>query len=145
MLLFKANQNAAQVAVCQWLTASPESRYARTACFLYEWLTAQELPIKDSVSTRARYIALVDSVQQFALAVGERVVRFRVINNLPGNRQFCPMVRQTSYLQRMVAKDLQSKTQQVLVSYDQRLLSRAAAFLYLKETQSSLSNQPDSE
>jgi Fic family protein len=136
-LLFETNQNAIQVVLCQWLTASPESRYARIACFLYEWLTAQELPIKDPVSTRARYIALVDRSQQFALANGERVARFRIINNLLGNRQFCPMVRQTSYLLSMVAKDLQHKTQQVLASYDQSLLNRAAAFLYLKETQSS--------
>ncbi len=136
-VLFDAQQNAAQEALCQWLTANPESRYARIACFLYEWLTAQELPIKDPVSTRSRYIAVVDSAQQFALLNGERVARFRVMNNLPGNRQFCPMVHQTSYLQSMVAKDLQNKTQQVLASYDQNLLSRAAAFLYLKETQSS--------
>ena len=53
-VLFDAQQNAAQEALCQWLTANPESRYARIACFLYEWLTAQELPIKDPVSTRSR-------------------------------------------------------------------------------------------
>lgn len=136
-LLFDVQQRTAQEALCQWLTSSPESRYARIACFLYEWLTTQELPIQDPVSTRSRYVAVVDSAQQFALLDGERVARFRVINNLPGDRQFCPMVHQTSYLQSMVAKDLQNKTQQVLASYDQSLLTRAAAFLYLKETQSS--------
>lgn len=136
-LLFDHHQIAVERAVCEWLSKSPESRYARIACFLYEWLTCNELPITDPVSTRSRYVAVVDVTQQFALENGERITRFRVINNLPGNRQFCPMVRQTEYLKDAVAKDLHNKTQQVLASCDSHLLSRAVAYLYLKETQSS--------
>jgi hypothetical protein len=47
------------------------------------------------------------------------------------------MVRKTEYLQKMVAKDLRAQVGATLAKYDQNLLKRAAAFLYLKETQSS--------
>jgi Fic family protein len=136
-LLFTAHQTKVQTALCDWITANPESRYARVICFLYEWLTQQRLSVDDPVSPRARYVLVSNEKHQFCLTEGVRVSRFRVINNLPGKREFCPMVRKSEFLQNMIARDLQQHTQQVLASYDQQLLSRAAAYLYLKETQSS--------
>jgi len=137
--LFAANPGATECAseLSQWLQRNPESRYARIGCFLYEWLTATFLPIDDPVTPRARYVTVVDDEQQFALHKGERVSRFRVINNLPGHRNFCPLVRKSDYLKSMVTKNLRTRTQQVLAAYDADLLRRAAAYLYMKETQSS--------
>ncbi|OGT76934.1 MAG: cell filamentation protein Fic [Gammaproteobacteria bacterium RIFCSPLOWO2_12_47_11] len=118
-----------------WLAVSPTSIYARRAGFIYEWLTRQEL--KSNVPSKTRYVDLVDNEIQFGLKKGEPDTRYRVINNLPGNREFCPLVRQTSYLKEMVDYDLREKTRKTLAGYDQDLLRRAAAYLYLKETQSS--------
>jgi hypothetical protein len=123
--------------LCEWMTASPESRYARRACFLYEWITENSLPIDDPVPSRASYVPVVDVGQQFASNAGERLRRFRVLNNLPGSNMFCPMADKSEYLQEMLAKDLKSRTQEVLANYEPGLLRRAAAYLYLKETQSS--------
>jgi hypothetical protein len=128
--------------LCNWLTDNPESGYARIACFLYEWLTGKRLPINDPVSRRARYQPVLDESLQFGLwsdgaPQGEKITRFRVLNNLPGSPLFCPLVSKTAYLKEMVQKDLRRRTQQVLASYDQSLLARAASYLYLKETQSS--------
>ena len=128
---------AGEAELCEWIAASPESRYARRACFLYEWISKNLLPIDDPVSSRASYIPVVDVDQQFASNAGERMRRFRVLNNLPGSNKFCPMVDKTEYLQEMLAKNLKHRTQEVLANYDPGLLRRAAAFLYLKETQSS--------
>ena len=63
--------------------------------------------------------------------------RFRVNNNLPGNKNFCSLVRRTKYLNEMIAHDLREKTRETLARYDQDILRRAAGYLYLKETQSS--------
>lgn len=103
----------------------------------YEWITENLLPVDDPVSTRASYVPVVDVGQQFASDAGERIRRFRVLNNLPGSNLFCPMVDKTEYLQGMLAKDLKCRTQEVLANYDPGLLRRAATYLYLKETQSS--------
>lgn len=118
-----------------WLAAQPESRFARRAGYLYEWLTANEL--KATAPPKAAYVPLVDEKLQFGFAGGTRNAKFRVTDNLPGNRQFCPLVRKTGFLQSMAGKDLKRRTQETLARYDRDLLRRAAAFLYLKETHSS--------
>ena len=117
------------------LAENPASTYARRAGFLYEWLTGKKL--KPDVPAKTRYVELVDNELQFGLKEGEKDSRFRVINNLPGNPDFCPLVHRTQYLNEMIARDLREKTRTTLASYDQDLLRRAAAYLYLKETQSS--------
>lgn len=126
-----------QSALCVWLQGSPGSIYARRACFLYEWLNQSELPMRDPVSDRAGYVALIDARQQFAREPGEKYGRFRILNNLPGTPSFCPLVRKSEFLQTMLAKDLRNVTGDTLAGYDEAVLRRAAAWLYLKETRSS--------
>src|SRR3972149_3935711 len=118
-----------------WLAAKPESHFARRGAYMYEWLTDNELVA--AAPPKAAYVPAVDEKLQFGLAGGPRNSKFRVIDNLPGNRQFCPLVRKTDYLQTMARKDLKRRTQETLAKYDRDLLRRAAAFLYLKETHSS--------
>jgi Fic family protein len=123
--------------LAQWITTNPESRYARCACYLYEWLTSRQLPVADPVPPRASYVQVADSLLQLALPHGHRDKRFRVQNNLPGTRDFCPLVRMSRYLQDMLTTELRRVTAETLARYDQDLLRRAAGYLYLKETQSS--------
>jgi len=118
-----------------WLIASPQSAYARRAGFLFEWLTGHLL--EPAVPPKAGFVPVLDITQQFGPADGDRDSRFRVINNLPGTNEFCPLVRRTPYLEQMVARNLRQRTRAALANYDQDLLRRAATYLYLKETQSS--------
>ena len=120
-----------------WLPNNPESRYARVACYLYEWITGSQLAIDDPVSPRARFVQLGNPKLQFVYPAGTRSARFRVINNLFGSRKFCPLVRHTDYLKEMNARELRNLTGATLERYDPDLLRRAAAYLYLKETQAS--------
>jgi hypothetical protein len=131
-LLFAA---AGRAELETWLAAQPESRFARRAGYLYEWLTGNELTA--AAPPKAAYVPTLDEKLQFGLAEGKRNAKFRVIDNLPGNRQFCPLVRKTEFLQAIARKDLKRRTQETLAKYDRDLLQRAAAFLYLKETHSS--------
>jgi hypothetical protein len=117
------------------LARKPESIFARRVGYLYEWLTKKE--IKAVVAPRASYVKVVDEKLQFGMAAGNKNRKFRVIDNLPGNQRFCALVRKTTYLQAMVEKNLKQRTADKLAQYDPALLSRAATFLYLKETHSS--------
>jgi hypothetical protein len=121
--------------VLPWITSQPGSVYARRIAFLYEWTTGSELQFHSK--SRAAYVPIIDTELQFALAGGARNAKFRVLDNLPGNRDFCPLTRRTDYLRATLAKDLPKRTEETLAKYDHELLRRAAAFLYLKETQSS--------
>ncbi|MFC1778167.1 Fic family protein [Pseudomonadota bacterium] len=128
-------QQSGKVELTAWLLQSPASIYARRSGFLYEWLTDDELSV--NVPPKERYVDLVDNTLQFCLKTGEKNTRFRIRNNLPGNRNFCPLARKTHYLSEMVAYDMREKTRKTLAKYDDDLLRRAAGYLYLKETQSS--------
>lgn len=131
-LLFAA---AGRTELDTWLAAQPESRFARRTGYLYEWLTGNELTA--AAPPKAAYVPVIDEKLQFGFSGGTRNAKFRVVDNLPGNQQFCPLVRKTEYLQGMARKDLKQRTQETLAKYDRDLLRRAAAFLYLKETHSS--------
>ncbi|MEX2516763.1 MAG: Fic family protein [Gammaproteobacteria bacterium] len=132
-------QQTGKQALEQWLTEKPSSAYAHRAGFLYEWLTDESLADKvvAKIPAKGRYAYLLDKQLQFGAPDGERDSRFRIINNLPGNRDFCPLVRRTPYLQEIMARDLRARIHDTLAGYDADLLRRAAGYLYLKETQSS--------
>ena len=133
-LLFQAVDGQA---LCQWLQANPNSAYARRACFFHEWLTGDELAMESPVSPKTRYVNALDPDTQYCAREGAPSRRFRVTDNLPGTPAFCPLVRKTPTLQAMEQKDLKTRVQATLAGYDADLLRRAAAYLYLKETQSS--------
>ena len=118
-----------------WLAGKPESRAARRVGYLYEWLTGKQ--IKAAVPPKTGYLPVLDEQLQFASATVKRNAKFRVLDNLPGNRNFCALVRKTPLLRDMVQKDLRRHAQEKLSRYDPDLLRRAAAYLYLKETHSS--------
>ena len=120
-----------------WLRAQPESAYARRAGFLYEWITGKELDV-DPLSSRASYVAVLDETLQFGLGdAGTLNRKFRVRDNLPGTREFCPLIRKTAALREMTQKDLHARAQEALSRYEPSLIRRAAQYLLLKETRSS--------
>ena len=88
--------------------------------------------VKDNA--KSKFVPVLDPRLQFEFASGTRNARFRVIDNLPGTANFCPLVRRTPYLEEMRAKNLREQIAATLSRYDPNLLRRAAAYLYLKET-----------
>ena len=115
----------------------PQGNYARRIWFLYEWLTGSHLEIEDLKV--GNYIPLVNEEQQFAYpsAQGERVKRQRIMNNLIGSREFCPMVRLTDTLKAFPSTQLKERANQVLNDYTPDVIYRAIRYLFLKETKSS--------
>lgn len=121
------------------LLSKPDSAAARRLGFLFEWLTKQNLDIPPGHSGRRNYVTALDEKLQFGLNLTKpiRNEKFRVIDNLPGTAEFCPLVRRTPHLQEMTQKALGERAASKLAGYDKQLLLRAANYLYLKETQSS--------
>lgn len=117
--------------------ATPTGAYSRRLWFLYEWLTTRALDLPDAPKVRA--VPVVNPEQQFAipLAHGRRSPRHKVIDTLPGTREFCPMVRRTPALEHYAAKALHQKAQEVLGRTRTDIIRRTAAFLLLKDSRSS--------
>lgn len=121
-------------AIVEIVRGKPTGSYARRIWFLYEWLTGNRLDLPDAEG--GRYVPVVDPSQQFATD-GETAPRYRVKNNLPGTRDFCPLVFRTRQLEEFIAMDLPGRARAVIADVPRDLLARTAAFLLLKDSRSS--------
>lgn len=117
--------------------SKPTGAYARRLWFLHEWLTGRQLDIRDPGKVRA--VAVVDPTKQFAVKRGALSSRHKVIDNLPGTRAFCPMVRRTETLEGYGAKRLDKVAREVVGRIHADIMARAAAFLLLSDSKSSFS------
>lgn len=120
--------------VIHMVSEEPTGSYVRRLWFLYEWLTGKPLDLPDAAAGRT--VNVVNPKQQFC-GTGSRVRRQRVINNLPGNPSFCPMVFRTPWLQDTINLNLVKKAQETIDKVPRDLLLRTAAFLLLKDSKSS--------
>lgn len=121
--------------IVDWIASKPTGKYARRIWFLYEFLTGRKLPISDL--TKGNYIELLEADRYYTAAPGRRVQRQRVIDNLPGGRAFCPVIRRTGKLAAMEEINLRQRCEDVIAAYPPELLRRALSYLYNKETKSS--------
>ena len=123
------------------ILARPSSAYMRRIWFLYEWLLEAELNLPDAKS--GTYADIVDAKLQYAIK-GSTVRRHRVRNNLPGTRDFCPLVRRTEALEHLVAAQLDARAKEVVGTISAGVLARTAAFLLLKDSKSSYAIEGES-
>jgi Fic family protein len=120
--------------IAEIVKSEPTGGYSRRLWFLYEWLTDQKLDIPDA--TAGNYVDALDEKFQYGSSpISSK--RHRVRNNLPGTRNFCPLIRRTPKLEAFIGEriDLQAKKSLGAVHAD--ILSRAAAFLLLKDSKAS--------
>jgi hypothetical protein len=116
------------------IAAQPTSQYARRLFFLYERLTARRLDLDDA--TQGAWVPAIDPDTHFT-AAGIRSHRHRVLDNLLGDHEFCPVVRRTPTLTEAITKRLDERAAEIARNVEPELLARAIAYLYTKETKSS--------
>ena len=114
--------------------ATPTGQYHRRLWYLYEWMTGRTLRLP--ATTLATYIPLLDP-DEYYTGAETRHPRQRIIDNLPGNREFCPLVRKSAVLAARTSSALRMRVDAIVDSYDAALLARAISFIYTKETRSS--------
>ncbi len=118
-----------------YIKTKPTGKYARRIWFLYEFLTGKELPLQNL--TKGNYTELLEPKRYYTVIPGERIQRQRIVNNLLGNKKFCPIVRRTEQLRTIESEDFDKRCKDILTSYTPELLRRAQSYLYSKETKSS--------
>jgi hypothetical protein len=124
------------------LQIEPTGQYTRKIWFLYEWLMAKQLEIPD-LSIK-NYVSLVDEQLQFGIEEGVNSSRYRIINNLPGTRDFCPIIRKTPKLEQYIASDLLAQYDRTLKGIRRDILLRTSAFLMLKDSKASFTIEGES-
>jgi len=124
-----------------WVMREPVGRYARRAWFFYEWLMNSRLNLADATTGN-----FVDALDPKLYCVGPTTPskRHRVRDNLPGVRDFCPLVRRTAKIEEFLSNDWQSRAHEKTGRIHKDVLARAAAFLLLKDSQASFAIEGES-
>lgn len=112
----------------------PTGLYSRKIWFLYEWLMDKKLPLEDL--TTGNYVDIIDETLQYG-GIAETSKRHRIKNNLPGVREFCPLIRKTKEIETFIALNLSRKIENTLGTIHPDIMSRTAAFLLLKDSKAS--------
>lgn len=121
-----------------YIREKPQSTIRRCIWYLYEWLLNQNLDLEDS---QANYTTLLDDKYYYTAKSGLKNSRTRVVNNMLGNREFCPVIRKTISVKAYEDKDLMGIAQAKLINLHTAInpaqLGRSVEYLYTKETKSS--------
>jgi Fic family protein len=128
-------EKVSQDELTEYVKSKPTGKYARRIWFFYEFLTAKKLPVGDLSS--GNYVDALESKNYYTVQNGEKSSRHRIVNNLLGSKNFCPVVRKTGKLAKLDSADLRKRCEDILTAYPSELLRRALSYLYNKETKSS--------
>lgn len=123
------------VEVVRIVRDKPTGAYSRRIWFLYEWLMEVRLDLPDCGKVKA--VPAVNPKLQFASGSGPLSRRHRVRNNLPGTRQFCPLVNRTPALDGYVNRGFEEEARRVIGRTHPDIVRRAAAFLLLEDSKAS--------
>ncbi len=119
----------------------PLGRYSRRTWFLYEWLQNTTLNIPDL--SKGNFVPLLDENLQYTIK-GKNSPRYRIINNLPGTLDFCPLIRRTEKLDTFIASNFAAQKNAYLKGIHKDVLQRASAFLLLKDSKASFTIEGES-
>ncbi|MEI8194066.1 MAG: Fic family protein [Flavobacteriia bacterium] len=113
-----------------------QGQFSRRIWFLYEWLMETKLNIPDLKT--GNLVPVIDEKLQYAID-GVSSPRHKVINNLPGNQGFCPLIRKTENLEKYIKSDIRQEKSNYLNRVHKDILQRASSFLLLKDSKASFS------
>lgn len=118
----------------QWISSEPTGAYARRTGFLYEWLMPDHLDFPGVV--QANY---VDALDPEAFVVGRAInnQRWRVRDNLPGSRGYCPIIRRVNAVKAAEQYDLAARLSELEADYGIDLIMRSIVWLTVKESRAS--------
>jgi Fic family protein len=136
LLIFKKLfEKVPQKEILSILQIEPTGIYSRKIWFLYEWLLSKKINIPEADS-KIKYVTLLDEDIQFG-AKGTSSPRHRIINNLPGTVDFCPLIFKTEKLNASIAANLSEQQNIFLKKVHKDVLQRASSFLLLKDSKAS--------
>ena len=120
----------------------PTGQYSRRIWFLFEWILGNPLPGISDLAKKS-YVPLLDAKLQYTID-GEKSSRHMVINNLPGTRDYCPLIRKTPKLEQYIATNLSGQNNNYLKGIHRDILLRTSAFLMLKDSKASFTIEGES-
>ena len=128
-----------------WVADEPSGQYAKRAGFLYEFLTGQALEISAKIA--GGYIDVMDGAKLVVASPKHSVPnrRWRVRDNLPGTRVFCPVIRKTADSVKAMGLDVPGLMNDLALEFGEELLMRSAVWMTLRESKSSFAIEGEAD
>ena len=122
--------------IIAWVKDAPTGAYARRTAFFYEWFTGKPLEAPDT-APNVGYVDAVDSDVYLTVSRPTNIRRWKVRDNLPGPRSYCPLVYLGPKEKRGWIYDVQAGVDRLNKTYGADLLLRSSVWLTLKESRAS--------
>jgi hypothetical protein len=123
--------------IAAWVADEPTGQYARRAAFLHEFFTGQKLPVPADLG--GGYHDAINADGLVAATPGRAVLnkRWRIRDNMPGTRAFCPMIVRAQAGAAALDLDVRALIHDLEVEFGAELLLRSAVWMTLRESRSS--------
>lgn len=119
----------------KWILGESTGAYARRAGFFFEWFTGRRLNVEDL--SQGNYIEAIDSSTYLTASQSDTVKRWRIRNNLPGTRHFCPLVKFTQNVLSIKDYDCTAALAGLEAQFGADILLRSSVWLTIKESRAS--------
>lgn len=118
-----------------WVASEPTGQYARRAGFFYEYLTGRQLAFPGVVA--GNYVTALDAEAYVTASRPTNNLRWRVRDNLPGSREYCPLVLRTARVRQAEQYSCAQHLEDLEAEFGSGLLRRSAVWLTIKESRAS--------
>lgn len=126
-----------------WIDAEPAGQYARRACFFYEYLTGERLDFEGVKVTN--YVDALNDADYLTSTQPINEPRWRVRDNLPGTREYCPLVRRTMRVQQAELYDCARELAELDARFGTDILQRSVVWLTTKESKASFAIENEAQ
>ena len=118
-----------------WIAAEPTGQYARRAGFFYEYLTGRALTFPGVAA--GNYVTALDPAAYLTAIQPTNNPRWRVRDNLPGTRDYCPLVLRTARVREAEQYDCAQHLADLEAEFGTDVLQRSVVWLTIKESRAS--------
>jgi hypothetical protein len=126
-----------------WVAAEPTGQYARRAGFFYEYLTGRRLAFPGVVA--GNYVSALDHESWVTAVRPVNNPRWRVRDNLPGSRDYCPLVLRTPRVQQAERYDCARRLADLEGEFGVDVLQRSVVWLTIKESRASFAIEQEGQ
>ena len=143
LLVFsKLTETLTHKEILELVNIEPTGQYSRRIWFLMEWIMGEKIAEKADLLKKS-YVPVIDEKLQFA-STGIKSNRHLILNNIPGNVLFCPLIRKTEKLEKHLALNYAEMNKKSIAGTRKDIIQRASAFLLLKDSKASFTIEGES-
>jgi len=118
-----------------WIATEPTGQYARRAGFFYEYLTGLQLTFPGVAA--GNYVTALDADAYLTASQPVNNPRWRVRDNLPGTRDYCPLVLRTARVREAEQYNCAQHLADLEAEFGADVLQRSVVWLTIKESRAS--------